>query len=76
MFVWWTHGARQICTAAEAGEAQMVETAVLICVCVCVPKNVREGERDSEREEEEKVHPSVCGVKLALPSAQYFGTLV
>lgn len=50
----------------------MVETAVLICMCV--HNNVRHGEREGGREE--RVRPSVCAVKLALSSAQYFGTLV
>lgn len=43
-----TYGAWEICTAVVAGEAQVVETAVLICVCV--RKNVRQGERERRKE--------------------------
>lgn len=67
-------GAWEICTAAEAVEAQMVETAVLIYVCL--HKSVRQGDSEQERERGKIVHPCVCGVKLTLSSAQYFGTLV
>lgn len=45
-------GVWEICTAAEAVEAQMVETAVLIYVCL--HKSVRQGDSEREREREEK----------------------